>query len=277
MAKDEEISEDVELVEDGLPEGPDYSSESDLLFRTQMRIADAFYAHWKKGLGLLIAFLTAVLGYGLWSSGVEADQKEASKIMAALDRKLPAVNLIQLQGGLALDDPSDAKRTKLLAGIAGKYHDIAQAHGGTASLEAAVKAGDTWMRAGEPEKAKESYEFVLSKENKGLFAVAAHNGIAGLALSQKNHPVAIEHYQAVVDGADGILAEEALLNIARAARAGGNLAQASQALDTLTTRFPNTMRMSEVDWERKKNQTYSLDDQLTARSFSLQCTTFFCN
>ena len=57
LSKNETPNEDVEIFTGELDqEGPDYSSESDLLFRTQMRIADAFYAHWKKGLAGLVAF-----------------------------------------------------------------------------------------------------------------------------------------------------------------------------------------------------------------------------
>ena len=87
MARKDKNPDELEVLDGDLPEGPDYSSESDLLFRTQMRVADAFYAHWKKGLAILVAFLLLVLFYGLRQTRIEEAQKEAAETMAKIDRK----------------------------------------------------------------------------------------------------------------------------------------------------------------------------------------------
>ena len=253
LAKNESPNEEVEiLTDDHEPEGPDYSSESDLLFRTQMRIADAFYAHWKKGLAGLVAFLAIVLIYGIWSGKKEAAQHDASQKLAALDRKLPAVNLLQLQGDWGLDDPNDQTRMKTLTAIAGKLEEFAGEFTGPTAAEAWLRAGDTWKRTGDLSAAKGAYEKVLEVSNEALFTVGARNGLASLALTAGNGPVAIEHYQAIAADNTGAFGEAALINLARAARFSGNSAQASQALDELEGRYPDHMRGPEVEWEREQ-------------------------
>ena len=253
MSTNEPPNEDVELLTDDLPqEGPDYSSESDLLFRTQMRIADAFYAHWKKGLAGLIAFLAIVLVYGLWTGKKEAAQQDASQKLAALDRKLPAVNLLQLQGDWGLDDPNDEARMKTLTAIAGKLEEFAGGFSGPTAAEAWLRAGDTWKRTGDLSAAKGAYEKVLEVSNNELFTVGARNGLAALALTAGNGPVAIEHYQAIAADNTDSFGEAALINLARAARFSGNATQASNALDELEARYPDHMRGPEVEWEREQ-------------------------
>ena len=253
LSKNETPNEDVEILTGELDqEGPDYSSESDLLFRTQMRIADAFYAHWKKGLAGLVAFLAVVLVYGIWTGKKEAAQQDASQKLAALDRKLPAVNLMQLQGDWGLDDPSDETRIKTLTAIAGKLEEFAADFTGPTAAEAWLRAGDTWKRTGDLSAAKEAYEKVLEVSSGELFTVGARNGLASLALTAGNGPVAIEHYQAIAADSTNAFGEAALIDLARAARFSGNMTQAGTALDELESRYPDHMRGPEVEWEREQ-------------------------
>ena len=252
MANSENPSEDVELLSDDLQEGPDYASESDMLFRTQMRVADAFYAHWKKGLIALITFLAVVLVYGVWTAKLDAAQKDASQKLAAIDRKLPEVSLLQLQSNWGLDDPTDDARMKRLAAIAGKYEEFAAGFSGPTAAEAWLRAGDTWKRAGDLSAAKTAYENVLENTGNDVFSVGARNGLAVLALSAGNGPVAMEQYEAIAADNDNAFAETALLDLARAARSDGNKARASSALDELQSRYPDHMRGAEVEWEREQ-------------------------
>jgi tetratricopeptide (TPR) repeat protein len=249
--KDPESGE-FEVVDGELGDGPDYSSETDILFRTQMRLADAFYAHWKKGLVILLTFLTTVLVYGLWQGKIENAQKEAAETMAKIDRKLPAVSSFQLQGQWALDDASDSNRTRTLEAIAKKYEEVGSDSTGTASAEAWLKAGDTWMRVRNPAAAEKAYKSVLAIRSSGLFAVGAHNGIAAIMISKSDNEGAIVQYRTIADLADDGFAEAALLSIAQVARVMGDSQAAKGALDELTTRFPNSLRGPEVEWERER-------------------------
>jgi tetratricopeptide (TPR) repeat protein len=250
-SKDSE-SVEFEVVDGDLPEGPDYSTESDALFRTQMRLTDAFYAHWKKGVGLLVGFLLIVLFFGLWQTKQENAQKAASETMARLDRKMPAISILQLQGQWALDDPTDTNRIKTLEAIAKKFEEVANSSSGTASTEAWLKAGDTWLRVSNVDAAQAAYGQVLDSNNSGLFAIGAHNGLAAILVSKDDSNGALAHYRAIADNEDGGFAEAALLSIAQVARAMGDNAKASAALDELTNRFPNSLRKTEIEWERQR-------------------------
>lgn len=250
-SKDPE-SVEFEVVEGDLPEGPDYSTEADMLFRTQMRLTDAFYAHWKKGASLLIGFLLFVLVYGLWQSKMENAQKEASETMAKIDRKMPAISILQLQGQWALDDPSDTKRIQTLEAIAKKFEEVANSSSGTASTEAWLKAGDTWMRVSSLDSAQGAYRKVLENNDSGVFAIGAHNGLAAILVNKDDHSGALTHYRAIADQEDDGFAEAALLSFAQVARGMGELAKATAALDELTSRFPDSLRGAEIEWERQQ-------------------------
>jgi tetratricopeptide (TPR) repeat protein len=249
--KDPESGE-FEVVEGELVEGPDYSTESDILFRTQMRLADAFYAHWKKGLAILVTFLASVLFYGLWQGKIENAQKQASETMAKIDRKMPAVSMLQLQGQWALDDASDSKRTRTLEAIAQKYEEVGADSVGTAAAEAWLKAGDTWMRVDNADSAEKAYNSVLTIRSEGLFAVGALNGLAAILIGKDDNKGAIAQYRTIADLADDGFAEAALLAIAQVSRAMGDNAAATGALDEITKRFPESLRGAEVEWERDR-------------------------
>jgi tetratricopeptide (TPR) repeat protein len=245
-------SVEFEVVDGEVPEGPDYSAESDLLFRVQNRVTDAFYTHWKKGLTVLVSFLLIVLIYGLWQTKVENAQKATSETLAKIDRKMPEVSILQLQGQWALDDPTDTKRIKTLEAIAKKFEEVAGDSTGTASTEAWLKAGDTWMRVANVDSAKGAYTQVLENQSSGLFAIGAHNGMAALLIGGNDSAAALTHYRSIADQEDNAFGEAALLSIARVARGMGDAAVATAALDELAKRFPDSLRGAEIEWERQR-------------------------
>jgi TolA-binding protein len=203
-------------------------------------------------LALLISFLTVVLIYGLWQGRVEDAQKVASETMAKIDRAMPEVNLFQLQGQWGLDDPTDTRRIQTLEAIAKKYEEVALDSNGAASVEAWLKAGDTWLRVGNAEGAKGAYSAVLDAKDSGLLAVGARNGLAVVALGAKDNAEAMKHYRAIADKEDGHFAEGALLALAKSARAAGELGKANSALDELEKRYPDSLRNADIAWERER-------------------------
>jgi len=254
--------QEIEVVPD--ENGPDYRSEGDWIFRTQMKVADFFYAHWKKGLVVLLLSLGAVLGYGIWQDKIAAEQKQAAYKLHRIDVNLPAVELTTILAGSAIDDPTDQERIKKLEGVAGLYSRDGKKMSGTAAAEALLSAGNLYLRAGTAwelagktdyatrsrQWAKENFDNVLKRKSSGLFMVAALNGLADLAITSQNYPLAISHYQRIADKEKGVFAQTALLAISQTARTEGNLAKANSALDSLTSRFPDTLLMTEVKWER---------------------------
>ena len=75
---------DLEILE---PEVSEEEEEKDLLFRLQMRVYDVFMRHWKKMLGVSIAFLSVVLVYSLWNDYVENTQREQASITFDIKRQ----------------------------------------------------------------------------------------------------------------------------------------------------------------------------------------------
>ena len=263
---------DIEIVPD--ESGPDYASEGDWVFRTQMKVADFFYAHWKKGLVVLLLSLGAVLGYGIWQDKVAAEQKQSAHKLHRIDVNLPVVDLTTILAGSAIDDPTDKERIKKLEGVAGLYSRDGAKMSGTAGAEAFLSAANLYLRAGvawelagktdyatrSRQWAKEHFDKVLKRKKSGLFMVAALNGLASLAITSQNYPLAIEHYQRIADKDDGVFAQNALLAIAQTARTEGNFEKANSALDHLTARFPDTLLMTDVNWERTQISAKQIEE-----------------
>ena len=63
--------------------------EEDVLFQIQMHIANAFYGHWKKLVGVSIVFLVGVLIVGQIQDSQRNTQRGLSSEIADIERKMP--------------------------------------------------------------------------------------------------------------------------------------------------------------------------------------------
>ena len=77
---------------------PEPLQDGDVLFRIQMRVADAFFAHWKRGLVSLLAVLLLVLIVGTWKNRLRDAQRDTTASIAAIDRKMPEVDQLAAMG-----------------------------------------------------------------------------------------------------------------------------------------------------------------------------------
>ena len=220
--------------------------ESDLLFRTQTRVADLFFDHWKKGLGALILFLLTVLAVGTWQGHATKVQREASAAIAAVDRKMPIPDQLATLGMAPLDDLEDARHVQTLEAIATKYAEIGGDSTGAASAEAWIKAADTHRRLQHFAEAESAYQSALAVGVGGAFDHTAQNGVAAMKSALSDFAGASALYQEMAKGED-YPAERALFDLARSQVSEGAQAQAIATLQAFLSRFPESLRTEEVE------------------------------
>jgi tetratricopeptide (TPR) repeat protein len=219
---------------------PEPLQEGDVLFRVQMRVADAFFEHWKRGLLLLLSSLLLVLTVATWKNRLRDAQRDTTASIAAIDRKMPEVDQLAAMGLAPLDDLNDPARVQLLEAIARKYEEVAGAGSKASAAEAWLKAGDTWDRLGRPEDAARAYQGALGAFTMGPFGHTATNALAAARVAQGDTEGAAELYRSMATNSDGYSAERAQYDLASALGAGGDAAGAISAYKQFQTRYPDS-------------------------------------
>jgi tetratricopeptide (TPR) repeat protein len=214
--------------------------EGDVLFRIQMRIADAFFEHWKRGLVLLLAVLFLVLTVGTWKNRMRDAQRDTTASIAAIDRKMPEVDQLAAMGLAPLDDLNDPARVQLLEAIARKYEEVGAAGTKASAAEAWLKGGDTWDRLGRPEEAARAYQGALDAFTMGPFGHTATNALAAVRVAQGDTEGAATLYRSIVANSDDYLAERAQYDLASVLEVGGDTAGAVAAYKDFQTRYPDS-------------------------------------
>jgi len=214
--------------------------EGDVLFRIQMRVADAFFEHWKRGLVLLVAVLLTVLTVGTWKSQLRDAQRDTTASIAAIDRKMPEVDQLAAMGLAPLDDLTDPARVQLLEAIAQKYEEVAGLGTKASAAEAWLKAGDTWDRLGRPDDAARAFQGALDAFAMGPFGHTATNALAAIRVAQGDTEAAATLYRSIVVSSDEYLAERAQYDLGSALAAGGDTAGAIAAYQDFQTRYPDS-------------------------------------
>ncbi len=228
---------------------PEPLQEGDVLFRIQMRVADAFFEHWKRGLVLLLSVLLVVLVVGTWKNRLRDAQRDTTASIAAIDRKMPEVDQLAAMGLAPLDDLNDPARVQLLEAIASKYEEVAAAGTKASAAEAWLKAGDTWDRLGRPEDAARAFQGALDAFTMGPFGHTATNALAAVRVAQGDTEGAATLYRSIVAGSDEYLAERAQYDLASALGAGGDTAGAISAYKDFQTRYPDSSLSGAVEEE----------------------------
>jgi len=228
------------------PEFPEEEPEVDVLFRTEMHVRNFVLGYWKHALSALGVFLLGALVLGLYRSYIEGAVRESSAAISDIDQGLPQPDQAALYGLAPVDDISDPEIAQALTDAAGGYEEIANGAIKAASAEAWLKAADTWRRAGDDARARAAYEVLLERGAGGLFTAAARNGLAALDLEAGDAAAAAAHLRALADDDQGILAERALLDMARSEIAQGNRDKARELIAELRLRFPKSPRAADA-------------------------------
>jgi len=246
MSKNTE-SEEVEAELMGNHPGVDEIPDSELIFRAQHKLRDLIEDHWKTGVGIISIGLLATLIYGVTATKKIEAQEAASTMLAQLDRSMPPVSELSLQGLFPLDDPSDDRRSDRLEAIAERYEAQANETSGSAGAAAWNRAGAIWLRLGMLEKAQQAYS--NGTEGGGLYGVAANNGLASIAAAQGDTATAIEHLTLISEGNHGGMSATALISISRISRAAGDLDTAREALESVISEYPETSNLDRINAE----------------------------
>jgi TolA-binding protein len=246
MSKKNE-SEEVDAVLMGNHPGVDEVPDSELIFRAQHKLRDLIEDHWRGAVGVISLGLLGTLIYGVSANKRVEAQETAVTMIAQLDRSMPSVSELSLQGIFPLDDPSDERRTDRLEAIAERFETQATETPGAASAASWNRSGAIWLRLNSLERAEVAFRNALDEG--GLYTVTANNGLASVAVAQGDISAAIAYFTAVSDGSHGTISETALMNVSRIARQSGDLQAAKTALEELLADYPESSNLERITWE----------------------------
>jgi tetratricopeptide (TPR) repeat protein len=256
MSKQNE-SEEVDAVLMGDHPGVDEVPDSELIFRAQHKLRDLIEDHWRGGVAVIATGLLATLIYGVTINKKIEAQEAAVTMIAQLDRSMPSVSDLSLQGIFPLDEPSDERRAERLEAIAERYEAHAADSAGAASAASWNRSGAIWLRLETYDRAESAFRNALIEG--GLYGIAANNGLAAAAVAQGDLTAAITHLTEISDGNHGSMSETALINLSRVARQSGDIQAARTALQRVITDYPLSSRLDRVTWELQTIDAMSED------------------
>lgn len=214
--------------------------ETDVIFRTQMAIANFVLGHWRTALGLVAIGLIALLGYSSWKNWVMEQQREQQASIARIDRKMPEPDQLARMGMGPLDDPNDTARTAKLVEAAQGYEEIGRTGSGTAGAMAWVRAALVWERAGRTEDATRAWQAAYDMGGPGPIGLAATTGLASKKAEAGDIDGAAAMLRAAASAGDGFESQWALYQLALLYEGHDRKDDAGKALEEFSTRFPTS-------------------------------------
>lgn len=216
-------------------------ADAGALFRAEMATTNFLLGYWKGLLALLVVALVSVLLYGKFLDYRTTQQKSVAGKVALLEAKLGAPLI-------TLSDAIEAGQLErdVVVSAARELLEVSREASGPAKVEAALKAAEMFRIAGSDDERRAALEEAVPYAA-GVMAFSAHGSLANLDLEQGNGEAAVERWQTLVDTEDGILAEEAMLELGLVYEAIGRPDDARKTYADFMTRFPESSRFDKAE------------------------------
>ncbi len=157
---------------------------------------------------------------------------------------MPEPSQAALMGLAPIDDLDDSQHVANLSEGASRYEAAAEVGISGIGASGWVKAGDTWTRLGETEKAAAAYE--NAADTTGIVGFAARNSLAKQAEAAGDIEGAAAQWAAVAKTDQGYLAQVALVSTTKAWERAGETDKATAAAQEFLVRFPNSQMAGEL-------------------------------
>ena len=220
--------------------------EADLFFKVQMKLAHWVYGYWKQGLAGIGTVLLLTLVVGQTATCLRDQQREGSAAMATVERGMPEPSPLAQYGLAPLDDLSDPEHVKKLEEAAQAFEDVAVSSNRLAAAEAWLRAGYTWSRADNAERASVAYGHAYEADPGGIYTYAAGNRLALLHRDADRVDDAAELYRALSRDLKGYLAEQALLDLMDLRLDQGDGTAIQHLAGEFRARFDESPRLEQV-------------------------------
>jgi len=221
----------------GMPAQPFPDHEEDTIFKAQMKVQNMVLGHWKGLLTTIGIGLLGVLGYGLWEGHELETQQAVQAELAKIDRKLPKVNPLVQAGVKAVED--DPAVVGKLTESAEKYEAIAKTTTGPDAVGAWLRAADVWAMVGNSDNEAAAYAAAHAVGVDGIVGWSASSAHAASLANAGDIEGAAAVYQGL-STATGLLAEQALLNLAELYEDAGRTDESRTVYTEFTTKFPES-------------------------------------
>ncbi len=221
--------------------------EADLFFKVQMKLAHWVYGYWKQGLAGIGVVLALTFVVGQTSTCLRDQQREGSAAMAAVDRTLPEISPLAQYGYEPMDDLDDPQRVESLRAAAQGYEKVAKDSHRLASAEAWFRAGTTWARADDQERAAAAFREAYEADRGGIYTYAAGNRLALIHRQAGEHEKAAELYRELASDLNGFLAEQAMLDLMDLRIETGETEAIQRLAAEFRARFDTSPRLGQID------------------------------
>ncbi len=211
-------------------------ADAGALFRAEMATTNFLLGYWKGLLALLVAGLVGILLYGKYRDiQIDAQKGWASEV-ARQEVKL-GVPLIALPQALEAGEIDKAK----LASHARAMLEVARQGKGAARVEAGLKAAELFRLADLPEERRAALDDALPHAE-GVLAYSAVGALANLDLEQGDGDAAAQRWQSLIASEDGLLAEQAMLELGLVYEALDRPDDARKVYADFMAKFPDSTR-----------------------------------
>jgi tetratricopeptide (TPR) repeat protein len=150
-------------------------------------------------------------------------------------------------GYAPMDDLDDPERVKALESSAQAFEDVAEESHRLASAEAWFRAGTTWLRAGNNDRAATALAKAYEADRGGIYTYAAGNRLAIIHRQAGENEKAAELYRELASDLKGFLAEQALLDLMDLRIETGDTADIQKLAAEFRARFDASPRLAQVD------------------------------
>lgn len=216
-------------------------AEAGVAFKAEMVATNLLLGYWMHALALVVVGLVAVLLWGQWRNHHESEQRRISAEISEIERNLPTP-LPMLQ-----EDVSSGKvpRTDLMA-PADAMAKVAEGASGTGAVEGWLKAAELYRLAGNVERQRAALEAAVAVGDGNVLGYAAEAGLANLDLEQGKAAEAVDRFTRMRDGYEGILAQNAALDLGLSLQHLGRTDEAARVYEAFLTKWPDSPHAEEV-------------------------------
>ncbi len=226
-AKIRTLEDDADLLGD--------EPRQDILFQTQMAIANLFLGYWKFLLYAAGAVLVVAAIAGTYLGHVQSTQRDGHQAVAKAGRGIENI----------VGDISEAEVNEILAQTARDIEAAAASTDGTARAYGYVQAAQIWMQLDDAAAARRAFEEAGKVKVDGVLAWSISMGASHAAAVSDDLPGA----RAALSKAtsfDGVMGEQAVFTRLQLEVKAGDTAAATASATELETRFPKSGRIAEA-------------------------------
>jgi tetratricopeptide (TPR) repeat protein len=235
----EELLMDQDEGAEGGPAQPFPDHDEDVVFKVQMRVQNMVIGHWKGLLAVTAVVLLSVLGFGLWEAQVLEDQEAVQASIVKIDRKMPKEDPLALAGfSSAEEDPAVVGKVR---SAAEQYESVAKVARGTGAVSAWMRAAAAWKRAGDTDAQAAAFASAHAVGVSGVVGWSASSAHASALNSAGDVDGSASVLRGLADTAQGLLAEQALLNLAELYEDAGRTEESRSMYEEFTTKYADSV------------------------------------